>query len=97
VNYFYKYIFGVAAKKHCEKIEISHDEVKRKSFMEGAEWAARYFVRCLEVNSREDASTEKFLDKFRVADLREALNTLMKETKGATIERTDGEGHEEDS
>lgn len=78
MSYFKTYILGAAATNASR--EIHYNEQKREAFIAGAEWCARYLLRCVEVDSREDPATEKYLDGLRLKNVREVLSSVMQPT-----------------
>lgn len=81
MRYFETYVLGKAADDAAREVVVNYNEDKRKAFLQGAEWAARYLLRVLDVHPMEDAATKKYLDGYRLKDIEEALHVLLSKPK----------------
>lgn len=81
MSYFETYVLGKAANEAAKEVVTNYSEEKRRAFLMGAEWAARYFLRQLEVHPMEDAATKKYLDGIRIGAIEEALVVLLRPKK----------------
>lgn len=81
MSYFEKYVLGIAANDAAREVITNYNDDKRKAFLQGAEWAARYFLKCLDVHPMEDDATRKYLNGHRIAYIEEALRAILSKPK----------------